>query len=705
MRLEGFPLLEFPAMSKWSFTATLAFAFLLAAAAPPAKTPARPASRGDIVLITIDTLRADSPGFAGNKRSQTPVLDRLAGQGRVFTNAHAHNVVTLPSHANILTGLYPFQHGIRDNSGFRLPGTIPTLATVLRGSGYATGAFVGAFPLDSQFGLDRGFDIYEDRYPKGSDEEEFVVAERRGDEVVRLALAWWQKKKGKPRFLWIHLYDPHAAYEPPEPFASRFKDNPYLGEVAATDSFLGPLLGPFLDGREKPALVVVTSDHGESLGEHGEESHGLFAYEATLKVPLVVWGRGVAPGRDARSARHVDIFPTVLQAAGAPAPAGIRRPGRSLLMPAAPGPTDSYFESLSAALNRGWAPLRGLLRDGKKFIALPLPEVYDLPKDPREADNRFDEERTAARGVFAALPKESSWPPRREDVKPEDEARLRSLGYFSGSAAARDSYGPEDDPKRLIGLDKKVHEMIDLYMRGRLDDAVRMGRELVRERPSMALGHSLLAQALLQTGRKQEALDVMLKARSQGAVSDSLLRQLGLTLSESGRAGEAVGILKPLAEAGDAQSLNAYALALSEAGRQKEAFETLQRLLKADPDNPKAWEQTGLVELRLGHWAQARDRSRRALELNRRLPLAWNNLGVALYQMGQKDEALDAWQKAVDLKPDLWDALWNLGTKSAERGRVNQARKALERFAAGAPPDRYGSDVEKARAFLRQVKP
>jgi arylsulfatase A-like enzyme/Flp pilus assembly protein TadD len=692
-------------MSKWSFMAVLAMAVFLLAAAPPAKAPARPASGRDIVLITIDTLRADAPGFAGNKRSPTPVLDRLAVQGRVFTNTHAHNVVTLPSHANILTGLYPFQHGVRDNSGFRLAGTIPTLATVLHGAGYATGAFVGAFPLDSQFGLDHGFDVYDDHYPEGSDEAEFVIAERRGDEVVRLALAWWRQQKGKPRFLWIHLYDPHAAYEPPEPFASRFKGNPYLGEVAAADSFLGPLLGPFLAGQEKPALVVVTGDHGESLGEHGEQTHGLFAYEATLKVPLVVWGRGVAPGRDARPARHVDIFPTVLQAAGIAAPPGLRRPGRSLLVPPAAGTSDSYFESLSATLNRGWAPLRGLLRDGKKFIALPLPEVYDLPKDPREADNRFDEERTAARGVFAALPKESAWPPRREDLKPEDEARLRSLGYLTGSAAARDSYGPEDDPKRLTGLDNKVHEVIDLYMRGRLDDSVRLARELVAARPSMPLGHSLLAQSLLQAGRTQEALDVMLKARSLGAVSDSLLRQLGLTLAEKGRGGEAAGILKPLAETGDPQSLNAYALALSEAGRQKESLEILQRLLKADPDNPKAWEQMGLVELRLNHWQQARDRSRRALELNRRLPLAWNNLGVALFQMGQKDEALDAWQKAVDLKPDLWDALWNLGTKAAERGRVDQARKALERFAAGAPADRYGPDVEKARAYLRQVKP
>ncbi len=690
-------------MPKWFLTAVAVLAgLLLAAAVPPAGKA--PAPSRDIVLITIDTLRADALGFAGNKRVQTPVLDRLASQGRVFTNAHAHNVVTLPSHTNILTGLYPFQHGVRDNTGFKVSAKTATLATVLHGAGYATGAFVGAFPLDSQFGLNHGFDVYDDHYPKGSNDTEFLLPERRGDEVVRPALAWWRAHAGKPRFLWVHLYDPHAAYDPPEPFASRFKDNLYLGEVSAADSFLAPLLGPFLDGKERPGLVVVTADHGEALGEHGEQTHGLFAYEATLKVPLVIWGRGIAPGRDARWARHVDIFPTVLQAAGVAPPAGApRRPGRSLLGP--PDAGDSYFESLSAALNRGWAPLRGLLRGGTKFISLPLPEVYDLPKDPHEKDNRFEAERQTARNVFAALPKESAWPPKRETLSSEDAARMASLGYISGAAAMRESYGPEDDPKRLIGLDQKVHDIIDLYMRGKLDDSVRLAREIVRERPTMSLGYSLLAQGLLQLGKNSEALDVMLKARAQGAISDTLLRQLGLTLSEMGRSKEALDLLKPLADKlGDPQSLNAYALALSEAGRQKEAFAVLQKVLENDPDNPKSFEQLGLVELRLNHWAQARDRSRQALALNPKLPLAWNDLGVSLFQLGDKAGALDAWQKAVDLQPDLWDALWNLGTEAAGLGRTEQARRALERFAAGAPPSRYGPDIEKARAFLKQVK-
>jgi arylsulfatase A-like enzyme len=662
-----------------------------AAALPPSNT------RPDVLLITIDTLRADAPGFAGNRLDPTPVLDRLAARGRVFTEAHAHNVVTLPSHTNILTGLYPYQHGVRDNSGFRLPASIPTLATELRAAGYATGAFVGSYSLDHQFGLGRGFQVYDDRYTLGADTQEFALPERRGTEVVAAALAWWRQQTNAPRFLWVHLFDPHAPYDPPEPFATRFKGNPYLGEVAAADAALAPLLDPLLGGKERPCFVVVTADHGEALGDHGELTHGLFAYEATLHVPLVLWGPGVAVGKDGRAARHVDIFPTVLQAVSVPVKGS--HPGASLLAPARSG-EDSYFESLSATLNRGWAPLRGLVRGGHKYIALPLPEAYDLPHDPGEEHNRIDAERAAARAAFTALPKESAWPPPRSATGPEEEARLRSLGYASSSAAARQSYGPEDDPKKLVQLDAKIHRVIELYSLGRLPDAVRLAREVVAERPGMPLGHSLLAQALLESGQTGEALDVMHKARTAKVASDSLLRQLGLTLTEIGKIPEALEILRPLATAGDATAATALATALSAAGKQRDAWEEIQKILKTDPENARAWEALGLVELRLGHWPQARDASERAVALQRQRPLAWNNLGVALYQLGKREEAVDAWQQAVTFKPDLWDALWNIGLKAAEIGRTQQARAALERFAAGAPPARYGDDIKKAREIL-----
>jgi arylsulfatase A-like enzyme/Flp pilus assembly protein TadD len=652
----------------------------------------------DVLLITIDTLRADALGFAGNSAVETPLLDRLAADGRVFSHAQAHNVVTLPSHANILTGLYPYQHGVRDNSGFRLPAEVPTLATVLRGAGYATAAFVAAYPLDSQFGLDRGFETYDDRYPEGSKPTEFVLPERPAAEMVRLAAAWWDANRGAPRFLWLHLFDPHAPYAPPEPFAQRYRDRPYLGEVAATDAALAPLLESLLEDDAPPALVVVTADHGESLGEHGEATHGLFAYQATLAVPLVVWGAGVAPGRDDRLARHVDVFPTVLAAAGVEPPAtrGGPRPGRSLL--AAPADAvDSYLEALSATLNRGWGR--------EKLIALPVPELYDLAQDPGESRDLFAQRRRTAAELAALLPDESRWPPARQvDASPAEEERLRALGYLSGSAGGRTSFTAADDPKRLIHLDRKMHRVIELYSRGEAAAAVELSREVVEERPEMALGQALLAQALLSAGRAGEALTVMREARRRGAVTTSLLRQLGLTLSESGATAEALAVLTPLAESGEPSSLNALALALSEAGRQPEARATIGRVLAIDPDNATARERLGLVELRLGRWAAARDESQRALALNPQLPLAWNNLGVALYQLQDAGGALDAWQRAVDLDSGLWDALYNLGTRALEHDRPEQARLALGRFVAGAPPGRYGAELRRARVLLGRLE-
>ena len=393
----------------------------------------------------------------------------------------------------------------------------------------------------------------------------------------------------------------------------------------------------------------------------------------------------------------------------AQAPQTPAHPGSSLLAPAAPA-ADSYFESLSATLNRGWAPLRGLLRGGHKYIALPLPESYDLPHDPGETRNLVDAERAAARAAFAALPKESAWPPPRTAVPgAEEEARLRSLGYAASTAPARQSYGPEDDPKKLVQLDAKVHRVIELYGLGRLPDAVRLAREVVAERPGMPLGRSLLAQALLESGQTGEALDVMRKARAAKIASDSLLRQLGLTLTESGKTAEALDVLRPMAATGDLQSMTALATALSDAGKQRDAWELVQKVLKGDAENAGAWEELGLIELRLGHWPQARDASQHAVALQRQRPLAWNNLGVALYQLsdhgdrGAREAAVDAWQKAVTFKADLWDALWNLGLKAAELGRARQARAALERFVAGAPAARYGDDIKKAREVLGRL--
>jgi arylsulfatase A-like enzyme/Flp pilus assembly protein TadD len=677
-----------------------------AARATPASpvTPATiPSLRGaDVVLITVDTLRADALGFAGNRLASTPVLDRLAAAGRVFPDAHAHNVVTLPSHTNILTGLYPYQHGVRENSGFRLPSTVPTLGTWLRRAGWATAAFVGAFPLDARFGLGGGFDRYDDAFPRGSNAAEYRFAQRRGDQVVEPALAWWRGKRGSRRFLWVHLYDPHAPYEPPEPFASRFKDHPYLGEVAAADSFLAPLLAPFLDGKEPPALIVFTADHGESLGEHGELTHGLFAYEATLKVPLVVWGPGVQPGRDPRPARHVDIVPTVLAALRLPVPPGL--PGRSLLGPAPPAAAAaSYFESLTSSLTRGWAPLRGMLREHRKLVDLPLPELYELDDDPGEQRNRYDQERPAARALAAALPRESAWPPAKGKVSSEEAARLRSLGYAAATARHTGAYTAADDPKRLVGIDVEIQRSIVLYAQRRYAEAAELDRKIIAERPGMPSVYEELALSLRQLERHAEAIAVLQGAVARRIGGETLRRQLGLALCDAGRPREAVAVLAPFAAAGDPETLTAYGVALGDAGRYPEAIAALQQAAAAAPHDPAPIEDLGVVSLHMDRPAAAQRYLESALALNDRLPVSWNTLGVALFRQQRTDAALNAWERAVAIDPRQYDALYNIGLVAAEAGRREQASKALARFVDTAPPARWKSEIAKARALLQRL--
>jgi len=677
-------------------------AVLLPLACGPSERPAAPprVARPDILLVTIDTWRADAAGFAGSRDVETPLLDRLAASGTVFTDAHAHNVVTLPSHANILTGLYPFQHGVRDNAGFVLDSSVPTLAGMLHDSGYATGAFVGAFPLDSRFGLDRGFDVYDDDYPLGSQGARLEVAERRGDAVVAAALDWWRAHAGEPRFLWVHLYDPHAAYAPPEPFASRYRSAPYLGEVAAVDSFLTPLVEPHLDGKEPPALVVVTGDHGEALGDHGELTHGLFAYEATLHVPLVVWGAGVPARRDDRSARHIDIAPTLLAAAGIES--ARRLPGSSLLAP--PAPADSYFEALSMTYARGWAPLRGVLRERRKMIDLPLPELYSLPDDPEERNNLAAQRSFELRELRQALPAASAWPPdERRTPSSEEAARLRSLGYAAGSAPLRSSYGPADDPKNLIAVDAKLHQVIDAYSRGDFERAVALAREVLATHPEIAEAYDNLALSLRQLERNREAIAVLRDGIAHASVKRDLIRQLGMTLVENGQPDEAVSVLAPFESSSDPEALRAFGGALSAVGDQPRALAVLQRAAALVPDDPQIVEAMGIAELRLDHVAEATALLRQALARNPQLATAWNSLGVALFRSEGGAAAIAAWQKALEIDPHLYDAIYNVGWVAANMGDRRTAREAFQRYVATAPPERFAAEIAKARTMLAQL--
>ncbi len=336
----------------------------------------------NVLLITIDTLRGDALGCYGGGAT-TPVLDGLAASGLKYTFAHAPTVMTLPSHTSILTGLYPEGHGVHDNSGFRLGSEIPTLATIFSQRGMATGAFVSAATLDARFGLGRGFDVYDEGYPEQAAQGRMAVPERRGEETVAAARKWIESQNGQ-WFCWVHLFDPHAPYDPPPGYGAGSDDRGrYLGEVAYVDAALKPLVG--LAQKSKPGtLILVTSDHGESLGEHGELTHGLFAYESTLRVPLLLWNPEIRrAGVVDAPVGLVDVAPTLLELLGIEPPKAWV--GRSLLRPSAE--RELAFETLHTMLTRGWAPLRGLLAGRWKAIDLPIPELYNLRPDPAEQEN------------------------------------------------------------------------------------------------------------------------------------------------------------------------------------------------------------------------------------------------------------------------------------------------------------------------------
>jgi len=669
---------------------------------------------GDIILVTIDTWRADAAGFAGNHAVKTPFLDSLAARGVVFANAHAHNVITLPSHTNILTGLNPFQHGVRENSGFVLDAKYTTLAERLKQAGYTTGAFIAAFPLDSRFGLNQGFDVYDDNYGKGKAALDLNMPERRAAAVLEPAVKWWQSNAGRKRFLWVHVYDPHAPYDPPEPFATEYgapalnvpvakprfpiseagvRMHRYLGEVASVDAALAQHLAPILTN---DTTIIVTGDHGEALGDHGELTHGLFAYEATLKVPLILAAPGVPHRLESEFVRHIDIAPTILQRAGLTMPSDL--PGQSLL--GALKPQDTYFESLSSSLNRGWAPLTGIIRERLKYIDLPLAELYDLPHDAEEKTNLLTERRrevAAARKLLEGMKVAAK---SNREMSAEETAQLRSLGYVSGRAVDPEP-SAENDPKNLVHVDNQLHEVIDQFHRGNAQEALRLARIVVAENPNMSSGRELLAFLLQHVERVDEAIDVLGHLVAEGRASEAAQVQLALLLAETGRPAQAAGILGPLVErTPNAENLNSYGIALADEGQPKEAIAQFRRALELDPNSAPAFQNLGIVALRMNDVRTAHDYLRRALDLNPKLPLALNTLGVVYARQNDFPRALESWKESVALDPRQYDALYNIGFVAARNGRREEARAALADFVRRAPPRRYGADIQNARRAL-----
>ena len=673
----------------------------------------KPIPGQNVLLITIDTLRADALG-AGSGRVATPALDGIARKGVRFDFAHAHAVVTLPSHASMLTGRYPFEHGIRDNSGYRLPPNTTTIATLLRTAGYATAAFVAAFPLHSRYGLNQGFDVYDDRFGETRAPTEFVMPERPASVVVPLARDWIANHKAGRWFAWVHVFDPHAPYAPPPPFDAQYAGRPYDGEVAATDAALAPLLDDVAMS-DRPTLVVITADHGEALGDHGEATHGLFAYESTLRVPLIIAEVGRPSKSSVRlqpdqgevsstSARHVDLLPTILDAVGQPVPADL--PGRTLLPSGdrqASSPRPSYFEAMSAMLNRGWAPLSGAIVNRDKYIDLPVPERYDLSADAGETSNLAGREPERDRALAAGLRVfGASRPGQRRTEDPETAARLRALGYVTGSAPVKDRYTDADDPKTLVQLDQAIHRGVSLYSERRYAEAARVYEDIIKQRPDMALAYRHLAFVAWQTGNVAEAMDVLRHAMRNGVTHGEVTTQLGTYLAETANPAEAIRLLEPATkvEEPDLDALNGLGIALARAGRSDEARRTFERMLALNPESGMALANLGALDLERGQLEMARTRFQQAVALDPTSSHAQAGLGIVAMKSGDRRAAIEAWTRAVQLDPTNYDALYNLAKALALGGQMDAARPYLEQFVRTAPAALYARDIREISGIL-----
>jgi arylsulfatase A-like enzyme/tetratricopeptide (TPR) repeat protein len=657
----------------------------------------------NVLLITVDTLRADALGAYGHDGAETPRMDRLAAGGVRFDFAHAHNVVTLPSHANILSGRYPFEHGVRENSGFRFPPGVETLATLLGSQGYRTAAFVSAFPLDSRFGLDRGFEVYDDRLGDFEAKPDFQMQERPAAKTVAAAIEWRDATPG-PKLCWLHLYEPHAPYQPP----SSWRGRPYDGEVAATDRALAPLLDPILaSGAASDTLVVLTSDHGEGLGEHGEATHGIFAYESTLRVPLVLHHpRLFSPRVVGESVRHVDLLPTILDALALPVPAGIS--GRSLLA-AAQGrrstePPPSYFESLTPALIRGWAPIHGVLRGRVKYIDLPIPELFDLGPDPAETRNLLEHGAAAPEQMRAVLARHRAADRGIVPVgeTPEVRERLASLGYVETSRRGEHHDDASHDPKRNMGFEAGLHEVLEAWGAGAAQDALARCERLVLEWPGMPVALRHLSFLRHQAGDLEGAVDAGRQALAADPSSVDSAAQLGRFLNDLGRPGDTVALLSSYVEdpEPDIDILMTYGAALARTGQREQAIAALERAGQIDPTSALAALNLGTAHLLFGDAAAAHVAFETALEHEPDLARAWNALGLLAAEGGAPTEAIRCWRRALAINPHEPDTLYNLGAVLLAEGRAAEARTPLERFLLAAPPALYGPDLVRVRGWL-----
>lgn len=667
-----------------------------------------PANNTPVLLITVDTLRADRLGCYGARRVRTPAMDALAARGVRFENALAQVPITLPSHAVILTGTYPMYHGVRDFTGTGLPPTVGLIAEAFQRQGYSTAAFVSAFVLDSTWGLARGFQTYDDHFdPRQFETRNPGNIQRRAEETIDRLLGWLRDRTpgsgrpapqsvlrapGQPFFVWLHLFDPHSDYNPPEPFRSEYAGRLYDGEVAYVDSQLARLFSELRkSGLYDRTLIVLLSDHGESLGEHGEDEHGFFVYDSTLRVPLIfklpsdLGSPRVVP----TTVGTIDVAPTLLELLRLRDPLGRQFQGTSLasfvLGKRAAGERAVYAESYYPRNSFGWSALRSLVKRRYHYIEAPRPELYDFDADPEEKRNLYEQRSAEAAALradlldierrYTAQAPRPTGPP----LAPETLEKLKSLGYvaYTSPATANPATVPLADPKDRLKTFKSILRATDLASLGRLEASNTMLKAVAAEEPRLYLVPFMLAENAARARQWVEAERQFLACLQLSPAFQQGIMGLARAFYAQGKSAQARPWLE-LALHENPRNFLAYhglGLVARQERKNQEARGYFLKAIEEKSNYAPAHQELGIVLVEMQRYAEALGALTRAAELGPENPVLANYLGTAYANTNRLAEAVKSYQKALNVKSDYVAARLNLAfayLKADDRAKASR---------------------------------
>jgi choline-sulfatase len=651
-----------------------------------ASSPRRPTT--NVILITIDTVRADHTGPYGAKGVATPTLDTLARDGIVFDHAISQVPLTWPSHAVILTGIYPFQNGVQDFTGQPLDPRFRSVAQVFKQQGYVTAAVVSAFVLDRSWGLARGFDFYDDTFsPEAFMKRDLGLVDRRAGESVSRAISWLQKNPRRPFFFWLHLYDPHSPYDPPEPYRTQYRDHLYDGEIAYADHELGRLI-TWLKRNQlyERSVIIMLSDHGESLGEHGEKEHGFFIYNSTVRIPLIVKppaGSRLRTEHEPRPVETTAIAPTLLRLAGLNNAIVSQFSSSPLVGDNADKHDAAYSETFYPFSSFGWNPLRALETSRYQYIDGPEPELYDLGTDPEEKNNIvLGQPSTAAvlKDKLQKLEQQNPFTPQASagELSPDSQEKLRALGYVAFRSPVPEAALVKGlpDPKSKLWEFNTILAAEDAFHTNDLETGKKLLTQVDAKDPNMYIVGFLLGEAALTERNWQEAANQFKRCLQLNPNFDQAMTGLARALmylgDDAGAKQWAHNALKY-----NPQNYRAwYQLGVIEAKTDKQAaIAAYEKAVGIQANFAPLRRDLGLLYYQQKDYGKAAQHLAHAVELGMEDALMLNNLGISYSLTGQLQKAVSSYRRAIQLDPNLAQAHLNLGYAYQQLDRPSAAQQ------------------------------